>query len=266
VLAGLFLGAVGAGFSYLAMRHGRSPIRSWWLRALATYLFTLLAMAFGFVLLLMLLMRTIENPSGLWVGPLTLFAPFGPVIGLWAERRLLGQPAPARVPPSGRLDPDRRVHVLIITAYRLGSSERVTLEVPYDQWWHLAPVRRVVDAELTRRKLPVHLDGDAPSSAWTGEIPSARIERRNGQDWVMLTAERYRTADIVTVEMTWEEWLNFPPLRWVTETEILLREEDQWIREELARGVARGHARMFAIHDSPWTRQRVGSRAAGWAN
>ena len=82
------------------------------------------------------------------------------------------------------------------------------------------------------------------------DTPYGRLNFKEYQNWVILTARRAGSEDLVTVEMTLDQWFDLPPVQYVVKTEL----SRQQPRRPAATStdpaaifpVPRGHIRMEA--------------------
>ena len=52
------------------------------------------------------------------------------------------------------------------------------------------------------------------------DTPYGRLNFKEYQNWVILTARRAGSEDLVTVEMTLDQWFDLPPVQYVVKTEL----------------------------------------------
>jgi hypothetical protein len=52
------------------------------------------------------------------------------------------------------------------------------------------------------------------------EIPHGRLDFRDSRFWVLVTAYRAATNDVVTIDMTLEQWLELPPVQYIIKLEL----------------------------------------------
>jgi hypothetical protein len=52
------------------------------------------------------------------------------------------------------------------------------------------------------------------------DMPHGRLDFREGQFWVIVPAPRVGTEDVVTVDMTFDQWLELPPVQYVIKLEL----------------------------------------------
>jgi hypothetical protein len=108
----------------------------------------------------------------------------------------------------------RNPHWVVLTAQRADGEGPVAVEMTAGEWYHLPPVQYAVKLQLSqqqpRRPSRTRNDNDA---AATLPIPRGHIEWKDGQNWVILTANRVGTQEPVTVEMTLAEWFALLPVR-----------------------------------------------------
>jgi hypothetical protein len=52
------------------------------------------------------------------------------------------------------------------------------------------------------------------------DAPHGRLDFRDGRTWVVVPAPRVGTEDVVTVDMTLEQWLELPPVQYVIKLEL----------------------------------------------
>jgi hypothetical protein len=121
--------------------------------------------------------------------------------------------------PRGHLGWKDGQNWVILTAYRTGSEEAVTVEMPLDQWYDLPPVQYVVKVELSRQqpRRPGVTTGD-PTAALP--VPRGHIEWRDGQNWVILTAYCTETQEAATIEVALTRWFGLIPVRAVVEEQL----------------------------------------------
>jgi hypothetical protein len=118
-------------------------------------------------------------------------------------------------------------HWIVITANRAGSNEPATVEMSLDQWIRLAPVQYVVKLELSQQQ-PRRPGAGANNSGEGLPVPRGHIEWRDGQNWVVLTANRAGTQEVVTVDMTLGQWFPLKPVRAAVEDGL-----DSWLDRQM---------------------------------
>ena len=121
---------------------------------------------------------------------------------------------------------DYQPHWIVITAYRAGSDEAATVEMNLDQWIKLPPVRYAVKLEISGRK-PRRPAAAVRDPAVTLPVPRGHIESREGQDWVIVTAYRAGSKEVVSVEMTLAQWFALKPIRYAVSSQMERCEERQ---------------------------------------
>ncbi len=52
------------------------------------------------------------------------------------------------------------------------------------------------------------------------DAPYGRLDWKEGQNWVILTARQAGSEQLVTVEMTLEQWFDLPPVQYVVKMEL----------------------------------------------
>jgi hypothetical protein len=121
---------------------------------------------------------------------------------------------------------DYHPHWIVLTAHRSGSKEAVAVEMNLDQWIKLPPVRYAVKLELSGRKprQPAAVVRDPPVAL---PVPRGHIESREGQDWVVVTACRAGSEEVVSVEMTLAQWVALKPIRYAVMSQMERCEERQ---------------------------------------
>jgi hypothetical protein len=54
----------------------------------------------------------------------------------------------------------------------------------------------------------------------SSEVPYGRLDWKQNQNWVILTARRTGSEEPATVEITLAQWLDLPPVQYVMKTEL----------------------------------------------
>jgi hypothetical protein len=124
--------------------------------------------------------------------------------------------------PDARVDWIDGEAIITIRAYVAGGNELATVEVRHEDCLKLPPVRHAVAAWMRRKKQPTYLD-PGPRTLSAPAIPDGWIERRHGEDWVVLTAYRRGSRQTATVEMRWDQWMDFPLVVWAHTLEEMRR-------------------------------------------
>ena len=134
--------------------------------------------------------------------------------------------------PSGRFVWQKGDWWIVLTMRRAGSNDWVTLEMSTDQWYSLPPVRRVLEDELKRRGIRLRSRWSLMDDSIASEgVPSGYIERRDQEDWVVITAHSAGQAQPVTCEISFADWLNFGPVQLSVEDELEQREAESYYRK-----------------------------------
>jgi len=102
---------------------------------------------------------------------------------------------------------------IVLNAHHAGTNEVVTVEMTYGQWLDLPPVEYVIKLELSRQQ-PRCPRAEAGNAAETPSGPRGHVEWRDGRNWVVITAFRTGTQELVTVEMTFAQWFGLSPVRY----------------------------------------------------
>jgi len=121
--------------------------------------------------------------------------------------------------PTSRLDfrnKGYQPYWMLVTAYRSGSNEPVTIEMDFGEWLAFAPVQYVVKLELSQKQ-PRR---PAPNKDRPETVPHGHIEWRDGQNWVVVTAHRTGTQEAVTIEMTLWQWFGLKMVRFAVEQHL----------------------------------------------
>jgi hypothetical protein len=141
--------------------------------------------------------------------------------------------APNDVPHS-RLDsrPHEKHWIVILTAYRAGSEDPVTVEMTLDQWLDLPPVQYVVKTELSRQQ-PRRPTGITDDPATAHAIPRGHIEWNDGQNWVVLTAYAAGSKEAATVRMTLTQWFALNLVRYAVEEQLERWQENKYWSQPL---------------------------------
>jgi hypothetical protein len=101
----------------------------------------------------------------------------------------------------------------------------------------------------------------------SSEVPYGRLDWKENQNWVILTARRTGSEEPVTVEITLAQWLDLPPVQYVMKTELSRQQPRRpgalATDPALAHSVPRGHIEWKEGQN--WvvlTAYAVGSQAA----
>ena len=131
--------------------------------------------------------------------------------------------------PSARFVLKRNYHPhwIVLTAYRAGGSDEVvSVEMNLDQWIKLQPVRYAVKSEISGRK-PRQPAPVVPDPAVAPPVPRGHIESKDGQEWVVVTACRAESEEVVSIEMTLAQWVTLKPIRYAVMSQTERCEERQ---------------------------------------
>src|SRR5262245_49754631 len=94
---------------------------------------------------------------------------------------------------------DWHIRWVILTAYRTGGLDPITVEMPLGQWLELPVVQYVVKLETSQQQPRTPR---AMTTIHTAELPVPRghLEWKEGRNWVVLTANRLGSQEAATVQ------------------------------------------------------------------
>jgi hypothetical protein len=78
-------------------------------------------------------------------------------------------------------------------------------------------------AQAAHRLFSLGVSSEAPKQVGVTpqfDMPHGRLDFREGRFWVVVPAPRVGTEDVVTVDMTFEQWLELPPVQYVVKLEL----------------------------------------------
>jgi hypothetical protein len=108
----------------------------------------------------------------------------------------------------------RNPYWVTLAAYRADGKGPVVVEMTAGEWHYLPLVQYVVKLLLSQQqpRRPNKISAENDPAAML-PIPRAHIEWKDGQNWVLLTANQVGTQEPVTVEMTLADWFALMPVR-----------------------------------------------------